>query len=98
MLGRQREKCQSFIVHFLEVKQTLDGALDLRVVEPRHFRDLRQQNHHHLCHLLVKSGFLGEKEVDDEVFNTKLLIDCNRRPMFGEKLLEGGCRNELDKL
>ena len=96
--GRPRQQGQPLVVHSLQVEQVLHDTLDLWVVEPRHLRDLGQQDDDHLDDLLVQTRLFPNHEVDDEILDAQLLCSGYLGPVLCEELLEGRCGDELHEL
>ena len=67
-------------------------ALQFRVVEPRHLRDLAQQHYDHLENLVICAGaFLSEK-VEQVTFDLQFFSCFNFEPGLSQQLLDStGC-------
>ena len=82
--GCERQQSQSFSVHFLKIKKILHDTLNLRVVKPRHFCDLCEENDHHLNDLLVVILLILHDVVHQEVLYAQFFSDWNLCPMRSE--------------
>ena len=72
--------------------------MNLRVIEPRHFRYLGEQNDDHLNDLLVQICLLLDQKVYHEVLDAQFLLDGDFQPISRKELLQGRHCNEFGVL
>ena len=83
------------LTHCLQLREVLHNPLQLRMVKPRHFDYLCQQNYHHFQDLLISLWALLSQIAEHVLFYVHFFFHGYLLPVRSEQLFHGWCGEKL---